>query len=148
MIDERELIVHPIVQESVQHNARVSPFERQTPAPCIRGRAGHCSLCESSGSLPDTLTYISPQTVSNIRALTASLFGVAAGTLGLESFPGFIFYFIGTAIVSLLIYVLKTESKPEGYFYHPLGDLWAGDMFGGLMSFVLTWTLFYGLCKA
>ncbi|KAK5736099.1 hypothetical protein LTR17_007621 [Elasticomyces elasticus] len=109
MIDERELIRQPIVQESVQHNAR---------------------------------------TVSNIRALTASLFGVAAGTLGLESFPGFIFYFLGTAVVSLVIYALKAESKPEAYFYNPLGDLWAGDMFGGLMSFVLTWTLFYGLCKA
>ena len=83
-----------------------------------------------------------------MRALTASLFGIAAGTLGLESFPGFIFYFIGTAIVSGLIFSLKTESKPEAYFYYPLGDLWFGDMFGGLMSFVLTWTLFYGLCKA
>ena len=73
---------------------------------------------------------------------------MAAGTLGLESFPGFIFYFLGTAIVSMLIYALKAESKPESYFYRPLGDLWAGDLFGGLMSFVLTWTLFYGLCKA
>ncbi|KAF2764788.1 hypothetical protein EJ03DRAFT_320628 [Teratosphaeria nubilosa] len=109
MLDERQLAITPIVQESVQHNAR---------------------------------------TVSNIRALTASLFGVAAGTLGLESWPGFIFYFLGTAIVSVLIYGLKAESKPEAYFYRPLGDLWAGDMFGGLMSFVLTWTLFYGLCKA
>ncbi|KAK5124225.1 hypothetical protein LTR85_001928 [Meristemomyces frigidus] len=109
MLDERELAIHPIVQESVQHNAR---------------------------------------TVSNIRALTASLFGVAAGTLGLESFPGFIFYFIGTAIVSGLIYALKADSDPKAYFFRPLADLWAGDMFGGLMSFVLTWTLFYGLCKA
>lgn len=83
-----------------------------------------------------------------MRALTASLFGVAAGTLGLESYPGFIFYFIGTAIVSILIFALKAESKPEAYFFQPLGDLWFGDMFGGLMSFVLTWTLFYGLCKA
>ena len=83
-----------------------------------------------------------------MRALTASLFGVAAGTLGLESWPGFIFYFIGTALVSALIFTLKTESKPEAYFYRPFGDLWFGDMFGGLMSFVLTWTLFYGLCKA
>ncbi|GAB1744410.1 hypothetical protein NU219Hw_g1688t1 [Hortaea werneckii] len=70
MIDERELAIHPIVQESVQHNAR---------------------------------------TISNIRSLTASLFGVAAGTLGLESLPGFIFYMIGTVLVSTLIYLLKTE---------------------------------------
>lgn len=89
-----------------------------------------------------------PQTVSNIRALTASLFGVAAGTLGLESFPGFIFYFIGTAIVSVLIFFLKADGNANAYFYSPKSDLWIGDMFGGLMSFVLTWTLFYGLCKA
>lgn len=88
------------------------------------------------------------QTVSNIRALTASLFGVAAGTLGLESLPGFIFYFLGTAIVSVLIFQLKAEQNAKAFFFRPTGDLWAGDMFGGLMSFVLTWTLFYGLCKA
>jgi len=50
--------------------------------------------------------------------------------------------------VSLLIFGLKADSDPKAYFFRPLGDLWAGDMFGGLMSFVLTWTLFYGLCKA
>lgn len=94
------------------------------------------------------LICTSPQTVSNIRALTASLFGVAAGTLGLESWPGFIFYFLGTAIVSVLIFALKAENKPEAFFYRPFSDLWIGDMFGGLMSFILTWTLFYGLCKA
>ena len=94
------------------------------------------------------LICVSPQTVSNMRALTASLFGVAAGTLGLESWPGFIFYFFGTAIVSGLIFALKAESNPPAYFFRPFGDLWFGDMFGGLMSFVLTWTLFYGLCKA
>ena len=91
---------------------------------------------------------MSPQTVSNIRALTASLFGVAAGTLGLESWPGFIFYFMGTAVVSMLIFGLKAESDPKAYFFRPFSDLWVGDLFGGLMSFVLTWTLFYGLCKA
>ncbi|RMY63260.1 hypothetical protein D0863_10674 [Hortaea werneckii] len=80
MIDERELAIHPIVQESVQHNAR---------------------------------------TISNIRSLTASLFGVAAGTLGLESLPGFIFYMLGTVLVSSLIYLLKTESNPKAYFFRP-----------------------------
>lgn len=68
--------------------------------------------------------------------------------MGLESIPGFIFYFIGTAIVSVLIFTLKAEQNAKAYFFHPMGDLWAGDLFGGLMSFVLTWTLFYGLCKA
>ncbi|KAL2357712.1 Rab5-interacting protein-domain-containing protein, partial [Cryomyces antarcticus] len=106
MLDERELAVHPVVQESVQHNSRV---------------------------------------LSNIRSLTASLFGVAAGILGLESYPGFIFYLLGSLLVSVLVLALRAESNPKQYFHRPLGDLWIGDIFGGLMSFVLTWTLFYGL---
>ncbi|KAF2874815.1 Rab5-interacting protein-domain-containing protein [Massariosphaeria phaeospora] len=88
------------------------------------------------------------QVVSNIRNLTASLFGVAAGTLGLESYPGFIFYLVGTLIVSALIYAFRAEGKPSEYFYRPLGDLWGGDVFSGLSGFVLTWTLFYGLVRA
>lgn len=86
--------------------------------------------------------------MSNIRSLTASLFGVAAGTLGLESLPGFLFYAFGTLIVSLLIFASRAEANPKGYFHSPVGDLWMGDLFGGLMSFVLTWTLFFGLVRA
>ncbi|KAF2750582.1 hypothetical protein M011DRAFT_416628 [Sporormia fimetaria CBS 119925] len=109
MNDERELVINPVVQTSVQHNSQV---------------------------------------VSNIRNLTASLFGVAAGTLGLESYPGFAFYLIGTLIVSALIFLVRAEGKPSEYFHRPLGDLWGGEVVGGLSSFVLTWTLFYGLVRA
>lgn len=89
-----------------------------------------------------------PQVVSNIRNLTASLFGVAAGTLGLESYAGFIFYLLGSLLVSALLFALKTDGKPDAYFYRPLGDMWLGEVFGGLSGFVLTWTLFYGLVRA
>ncbi|OWY43582.1 proliferating cell nuclear antigen [Alternaria alternata] len=60
------------------------------------------------------------QVVSNIRSLTASLFGVAAGTLGLESYAGFIFYLLGSLVVSVLLFALKTDGKPGAYFYRPL----------------------------
>jgi ER membrane protein complex subunit 6 len=92
---------------------------------------------------------VSPlQTISNIRSLTASLFGVAAGTLGLESYPGFVFYLVGSLLVSILISLLRADGKPQAYFQSPLGDLWVGDVFSSLMSFVLTWTLFYGIVRA
>ncbi|KAF2154664.1 hypothetical protein K461DRAFT_275810 [Myriangium duriaei CBS 260.36] len=109
MVDEKELQIHPIVQESLQHNARVT---------------------------------------SNIRALTASLFGVAAGTLGLESYPGFLFFIIGTIVVQVLVLLLRAEGKQEKFFHSPISEFWIGDAFSGFMSFVLTWTLFYGLVKA
>jgi hypothetical protein len=34
------------------------------------------------------------------------------------------------------------------FFYNPLGDLWMGGLGEGLSSFVLTWTLVYGLVRA
>ncbi|KAI4163850.1 MAG: hypothetical protein LQ342_002623 [Letrouitia transgressa] len=109
MIDERELAIHPIVQESVQHNHQV---------------------------------------ISNIRNLTASLFGVASGILGLESYAGFVFYLLGTVVVSALIYVLRAHRDQRRYFQSPFADLWASEVLSGLSSFVLTWTLLYGLVRA
>ena len=47
-----------------------------------------------------------------------------------------------------MIFLLKADGDAGKYFYSPQKDLWVGDLFGGVMSFVLTWTLFYGLCKA
>ncbi|KAF2400544.1 hypothetical protein EJ06DRAFT_530509 [Trichodelitschia bisporula] len=88
------------------------------------------------------------RTVSNIRNLTASLFGVAAGVLGLESYPGFAFFALGTLLVSALVALLRTNGNPKAYFYRPVQDLWVGDVLGGMSSFVLTWTLFYGLVRA
>ena len=85
--------------------------------------------------------------VSQIRSLTASLFGIAAGILGLESIYGFIFYFFGTILVSELISSLLAGGKPESFFESQWSGLWGKDVFGGLSSFVLTWTLFYGLVR-
>lgn len=49
MIDERELAIHPIVQESVQHNNQVPiPFFPETPPLAIPNSPFH-----------STLTYIS-----------------------------------------------------------------------------------------
>ena len=137
MNEERELAISPIVQTSVQHNTQVGSRIVEGTLSFYGPSARHVHLL----TLP-------LQVVSNIRNLTASLFGVAAGTLGLESYPGFIFYLVGTLIVSLLVFVFRAEGKPSEYFHQPLGDLWGGDVLSGLSSFVLTWTLFYGLVRA
>jgi hypothetical protein len=131
--EERELAINPIVGTSVQHNTQVH-------IPSI-------TLCGTL-SRPSAITDPNSQVISNIRNLTASLFGVAAGTLGLESYAGFIFYILASLMVSVLLFALKTEGNPGKYFYRPLSDLWLGEVFGGLSGFVLTWTLFYGLVRA
>ncbi len=152
MIDERELTIHPIVQDSVRHNAQVSHRSASLPPspPPKKTDRKHCK-----------------QTLSNIRALTASLFGVAAGILGLESYAGFLFYALGSLVVSALVSALRvgpdssststassntSSSSSNGaqlFFFRPAFDLWIGDVIGtNMMGFVLTWTLFYGLVRA
>ncbi len=48
-------------------------------------------------------------------------------------------------VVSALVYVIMARGRSEMYFQSPVRDLWVGDLVGGLSSFVMTWTLFYGL---
>ncbi|KAF8477010.1 Rab5-interacting protein-domain-containing protein [Kalaharituber pfeilii] len=108
MHEEQELLIHPVVQESVTHNAK---------------------------------------TVSDIRNLTSSLFGVAAGILGLESYAGFLFYFLGTAFVSLLIVGLLARGDTKRYFRGGYWDILTMEVLNGLSGYILTWTLFLGLVR-
>lgn len=104
-----------------------------------------------------SLTNNQTQILANLQSLTASLFGVAAGILGLESYAGFLFYIVFTLLTALLFYVVRVApeslaaDKPvldtSRYFRGAL-ELWTSGLQGGLAGFVLTWTLFYGLVRA
>jgi ER membrane protein complex subunit 6 len=94
------------------------------------------------------------QTLTTLRNLTASLFGVGAGILGLESYPGFLFYLAFSLLTSALVYIFRVRPTaiPGGagmktYFRGSM-ELWTGGLLEGLSGFVLTWTLFYGLVRA
>src|SRR5436305_2038911 len=86
-------------------------------------------------SVPQPLPFLSQsanepyQTVSDIRSLTASIFGIAAGILGLESYMGFLFYFLGTSFVSMLLTTLLMNGKPTEYFRKTM-DVWTSDVVG------------------
>lgn len=97
------------------------------------------------------------QTLSNLQNISASLFGVAAGILGLESYAGFLFYFGFAALITVLFYVLRIapSSSAAGlaplstsHFFRSPVDFWVGGAFNGLPGYVLTWTLFYGMVRA
>jgi len=137
---EQEYQIAPIVQDSVMHNTRVrSPtLGARLPSPVL-------------------LTVVGGKTLSNLQTLTASLFGVAAGILGLESYSGFLFYLAFSFLVTGLFYGLRVAPKAASsgkgaldtsrYFRGPF-EFWTGGLSGGLAGFILTWTLFYGLIRA
>ncbi|EKD20749.1 hypothetical protein MBM_01431 [Drepanopeziza brunnea f. sp. 'multigermtubi' MB_m1] len=154
MRSERELQISPIVQESVVHNTKTRPQPTALPA--------HLTTISKHLVPANPITNVClsrPQTLTTLHNLTASLFGIGAGILGLESYPGFLFYLFFTLLTSALVYVFRVrpgmmkEAEAQGssgierYFRGSL-ELWTGGLIEGLSGFVLTWTLFYGLVRA
>lgn len=157
MLSERELQINPIVPESVVYNTKVCyhlplflpfpPLSILSPSPI------------SPLPSPQTqLTQSSPQALTQLRNLTASLFGIGAGILGLESYPGFLFYLLFSLLTTGMIYVFRVRGNgskggERGYgdvetFFRSGWELWAAGLVDGLSGFVLTWTLAYGLVRA
>ncbi|KAM3547703.1 hypothetical protein ARSEF4850_009857 [Beauveria asiatica] len=95
--------------------------------------------------------------LSNFQSITAPLFGVTAGVLGLESYTGFLLYLVLSIVATLMFFAIqiapsslasaKSTLDPCRYYYSAL-DFWTGGIFNGLSGFILTWTLFYGLVQA
>lgn len=145
MSSEQELQINPVVGDSIVHNNKVRQPE----------------LLANDGFLPplptNVLTSTAMQVLTNLHSLTASLFGVSAGILGLESYSGFLFYIVFSIITTILFYTfqLAPGSVAEGRspidtsrYYRGALDLWTGGITNGLPGFILTWTLFYGLVRA
>jgi len=101
--------------------------------------------------VPDSIIH-NTKTLSTLHNITASLFGVGAGILGLEAYSGFLFYLIFSLVTSLLVYVshIRPAAGEEGtaVFFRGSLEFWGGGLMEGMAGFVLTWTLFYGLVRA
>ncbi|KAI1176651.1 Rab5-interacting protein-domain-containing protein [Nemania sp. FL0916] len=106
--------------------------------------------------VPESVMH-NTKVLSNLQNLTASIFGAAAGILGLESYSGFLFYFVFTILSTGLLYAIRVAptSLKAGHgmldtsrYFRSSYEFWTGALFGGLAGYILTWTLFYGLVRA
>jgi hypothetical protein len=82
--------------------------------------------------------------ITRCRSLFSAISGSAAGILGLTGLSGFYFYIITSIIMSILLWTLKANGQPTRYFRSTRQVIWDGVP-GGLLSFVLFWTLLYGI---
>ena len=96
--------------------------------------------------VPDCMMH-NNKVLANIRAVTGFLFGIAAGILGLQSYAGFVFYLVGSTLVSACVVTILAKGKPATYWQSNF-EVWYAEVFGGLSGFILTWTLFFGLIRA
>ncbi|CAN6658916.1 ER membrane protein complex subunit 6 [Trichomonascus vanleenenianus] len=88
------------------------------------------------------------KSIQFVRNVTSLAIGIGAGILRLESQYGFLFYVACSLAVGGMIHMFVAQGRPKEYVLKPLNEIWLDDMLSGLSSFVLTWTLFYGLVDA
>jgi hypothetical protein len=113
--------------------------------------------CQFPPHPPITKPLCFLQTIANVQSLIASLLGIAAGILGLESYAGFLFYFVFTLLSAVLFYAFRVapSSKAAGHglfdtsrYFRSSLQFWTGGLSKGFAGYILTWTLFYGLIRA
>ncbi len=91
------------------------------------------------------------------RSSLAAIAGSVAGILGLEGWVhGILFYLLVSSLLSFCILIFQTRFKPQLYFISGLADgqpsflaatwtVFTDQVFGNLFSYMLFWTLAYGL---
>lgn len=77
------------------------------------------------------------------RTSVSALSGATAGILGLTGLYGFIFYFLASFLLSLLL-ILKASRRWNKCF-KSRRMLFTGGLVGGLFTYVLFWTFLYGM---
>ncbi|XP_042194506.1 ER membrane protein complex subunit 6 [Callorhinchus milii] len=77
------------------------------------------------------------------RTSVSALSGATAGILGLTALTGFVFYFVASFLLSLLLTV-KAGRLWRKYF-KSRRPLFTGGLVGGLFTYILFWTFLYGM---
>ncbi|CCC06486.1 unnamed protein product [Sordaria macrospora k-hell] len=77
------------------------------------------------------------KSLQNLQSLSASLFGISAGILGLESYSGFLFYIFFSFLTSLLMYIIRVAPStfPKEYKDNKGTDNGLGSGVGGVNKY-------------
>ena len=81
--------------------------------------------------------------IDYIRTSFSTVSGATAGTLGLTGIKGFVFYFIMSMALSVMLY-FKAGTNWNNYFLSKR-SVWTDGVLSGLFTYVLFWTFLYGL---
>ncbi|EJD01699.1 uncharacterized protein FOMMEDRAFT_142240 [Fomitiporia mediterranea MF3/22] len=82
--------------------------------------------------------------LNSIKFLSSCFAGAVAGILGLENWLGFAFFAASTLLTAACMYVVNCKGRPAKYIPGGVREL-ANPGQDNVFSFVLVWTLFYGI---
>lgn len=83
--------------------------------------------------------------VSNIRAYMIIILGCIVGILGISGYIGFVYYIITNILLSIIIIQFKFHSKLSNYLPISIGSFIINGLSDAFLSYILFWTLLYGL---
>lgn len=77
------------------------------------------------------------------RTSVSALSGATAGILGLTALMGFVFYFVASFLLSVLLFV--KAGRHWSKYFKSRRPLFTGGLVGGLFTYILFWTFLYGM---
>lgn len=83
--------------------------------------------------------------VSNIRAYMTIILSCIIGIMGVSGYIGFVYYIITNILLSIIIIQFKFHSKLGNYIPMTFVSFIISGISDTFLSFVLFWTLLYGL---
>ncbi|KAG7662740.1 uncharacterized protein J8A68_003728 [[Candida] subhashii] len=86
--------------------------------------------------------------LQHVQDITSLVLGIGSGILTLESFNGFIFYFVGLTIANGLFYIICGEGQANKFFKKPLQEIFINGLLGNVPAFIMMWCLVYALVKS
>lgn len=87
---------------------------------------------------------IANSSLTSVKFLSACFAGAVAGILGLENWVGFALFLSSTLFTSACIYAINCKGNPSKYLQGGITEL-VNPGQDNAFTFVLVWTLFYGL---
>lgn len=87
---------------------------------------------------------VANSSLTTVKFLSACFAGAAAGILGLENWLGFTLFLTSTILTSVCIYTINCYGKPTKFIQGGVAEL-VNPGQDNVFTFVLVWTLFYGL---
>ena len=102
------------------------------------------TTAEATAQLIYPPNVIANSSLMNVKFISACFAGAAAGILGLENWSGFVLFLLSTLLTSACVYFVNCRGKPSKYIHGGLPELINPGQ-DNAFTFVLVWTLFYGL---
>ncbi|KAG7224476.1 hypothetical protein INR49_015000 [Caranx melampygus] len=119
---------------------------RNTMPPTRANMAGVVAKREGPQFISEVAVRGNAAVLDYCRTSVSALSGATAGILGLTGLYGFIFYFLASFLLSLLL-ILKAGRRWNKCF-KSRRLLFTGGLVGGLFTYVLFWTFLYGMFQS